>query len=424
MRLGVQRGAPAEAARRSRPSSPWPIEEVVPGRWLENRGGRCYVSVARRAVSERHGRAPLEGALAETGATLAALAQNPDLAALDLRTAVFVDTETTGLAGGTGTYAFLIGIGRFEGDSYRIDQVFMADPSQEAAQLEHAAELVQGASGIVTFNGRTFDLPLLATRYRLHRRRSPFDDLPHLDLLPVARRLFRRRLPSCALASLEAHVLGVRRQADVPGCLVPTRYFDFQRDGDARPLAGVFGHNVTDIVSMVSLTAHLGRAYRAPDDTLQDAEDWLSLARLYAACGRWLEAAVACERASATARNRALAEEALEAAGQAARRAGDWSRAAAAWQRWIELGPRRLTPFEELAKYYEHRAPARDPAQALALIEAARERLLRGEFRASPRPAAALRQLEHRRRRLLGKLAARASVRPTSAGSSAAPEAG
>ncbi len=403
--LGVRRGIDSVAERRpERPASPWPIEEVLPGRWLRNDHGRCYLSVARRGVSECHGREPLACALAESGSTLAALARDTALEGLSLESAAFVDTETTGLSGGTGTYAFLIGIGRFDGASYRVDQVFMADPSQEAAQLEYVAELLRAASGIVTFNGRTFDLPLLATRYRLHRRPSPFGGLPHLDLLPVARRLYRRRLRSCSLASLEAQVLGVRREADVPGWLVPTRYFDFQRDGDARPLAGVFAHNVTDILSMVSLAAHFGRAFRAPLEVLCHPEDWLSLSQLYAGAGMWAEAATVCEAASSRATSCSLAEEALASAARAARRAGDWQRAVAAWQGLIDGGSPQLAAFEELAKYYEHRAPERDPARALELVELARQRLLAGGLPAHTRPSRALQELERRRARLLGKL--------------------
>lgn len=404
-RLGVRLGGEGVRPERSaRPASPWPIEEVVPGRWVQNAYGRCYVSVALRSTEARHGVVRLADWFDESAEALAMLANDPSLAGLDMSAAVFLDTETTGLVGGSGTYAFLIGMGRFDGPSFRVDQVFMADPSQEAAQLAQVAELVADSSWLITFNGRGFDLPLLATRYRLQRRTFPLEGRPHLDLLPVARRLFRRRLSSCALASLESWVLGVQRSNDVPGWMVPTRYFDYQHDGDARPLAPVFQHNVTDIVSMVSLATHLGRAFRRPSEVLRHAEDWLSLARCYSRYGLWAEAAAAGEAAFQAACHRAAAEEALHWLGQAARRCGEWQRAASAWQELIDLGCAELGPFEELAKYYEHYAPQRDPRRALAVVERAQALLGAGRLRPSRGVSAAARDLERRRLRLLRKL--------------------
>ncbi len=180
----------------------------------------------------------------------------------DASGAVFVDLETTGLGRGTGTYAFLVGIGRFTRDGFRVRQYFMRSYPEEPAVLAAVRAELEDAQGLITFNGRTFDWPLLETRATLNRMRLPY--LPHLDLLHPARRVWRPVTDSCRLGDLEAAVLGLERHDDVPGALIPQLYFNYVRTGDARPLAGVFEHNRLDIVSMAAMAGYLGHAAAAP----------------------------------------------------------------------------------------------------------------------------------------------------------------
>jgi uncharacterized protein YprB with RNaseH-like and TPR domain len=194
----------------------------------------------------------------------------------------FLDTETTGLAGGAGTCAFLIGIGRIRKEGFAVRQFFMRDFPEEASQLHAVAAALQGVDVLITYNGKCFDLPLLESRYRMARARPPFATLAHLDLLYGARRLWRLRLDSCRLVELESQILGHQREDDIPGELIPQAYFDWVRDGRLARLAGVFAHNTLDIVSLACLTGIVPWAFRDP------AADHSRHAAESVALGRWL----------------------------------------------------------------------------------------------------------------------------------------
>lgn len=384
---------------------PLPLERVVPGATIENAEGACYLSVERHPAETLHGGEALGAALGACSESLAALAGDPRLAGMDMARAAFVDTETTGLGGGAGTFAFLIGVGRFVDGQFELRQFFMRDPAEERAQLAAIEDWVSDCSGVVSFNGRSFDLPLLAARYALHRRSLPLNTERHLDLLAPARRLWRRRLPSCALSSLERHLFGIERQGDVPGWLIPYRYRMYLAEGDARWLAGIFPHNALDILSMVSLVSRMARAYRRPEAALEHAADWLSLAQAYERAGDPARAMAACEDALARGLPPAEADEALYRLSMLAKRGGDPARALAIWSELAGgSAPRRLYPFEELAKHWEHRAEPRDPARALALAEEARALVEAGSLRPRRGRRAALEALDHRIGRLRRKL--------------------
>lgn len=198
--------------------------------------------------------------------------------------AVFLDVETTGLSRGTGTYAFLIGVGRFVDGQFRLRQFFMRDYGDEHTHLEALHAELADAEAVVTFNGRSFDWPLLETRATMNRLRLP--RLPHLDLLHSARRVWRPIIGGCSLTELEQAVLQLERRDDVPGHLIPQRYFDFLQTGDATPLVDVLVHNRLDIVSMVALVGHIGRAVAAPREWAVGGQA-LSGAELFT-IGRWL----------------------------------------------------------------------------------------------------------------------------------------
>lgn len=198
--LGVTKGKPPTRTRRKRP-----IESLLNGRQVESAFGRAFVVEERYTLDYLHGDTPLVALLDQPAAIAAQLGREPALAKVGLDRAVFLDTETTGLAGGTGTLAFLVGLGTFEdsegqaSQAFNIRQFFLRDPDEEPALLAALSEQVQDYEAIVTFNGRGFDLPLLQARYTLGRMQPKWLALPHLDLLAPARRLWRDRLPSCAL---------------------------------------------------------------------------------------------------------------------------------------------------------------------------------------------------------------------------------
>lgn len=374
------------------------LAEAVPGRLEDHAAGCCYVADVRRAAADEHAGEVLGEAQAVRRSDVDALAGDGPGAEFDLGRAAYLDTETTGLAGGTGTYAFLIGAGRFVGDSFVVRQFFMRDPADEAGQLEAVAAWLEGSSGLVTFNGRAFDVPLLTMRFGLHLRPMSLDEMPHLDLLPVARRLWRRRLVGCGLANLEREVLGLERVEDVPGWLVPERYFRFQQNGDARPLVGVFEHNAIDVLSMVSLAVRMARSVQTPEAQVEHPLDWMSLARIYQSRG-WLERSMAAwEEALVRPATPQLAQEARWALSMTAKRLGLWDRAVAVWKAMMAPGvPHRLGPHVEMAKHLEHRCG--DFAAALEYAAAARVLVADGVLERHRRRIA-LDELDHRIRRL------------------------
>ncbi len=179
----------------------------------------------------------------------------------------FLDTETTGLAGGTGTYAFLAGVGSIDAQGFRLRQFFMRDYGEEASMLHRLAEYLQQFDVLITYNGKAYDQPLLETRYRMVRSRPPFGRMEHLDLLFGARRLWKLRLESCRLVDLENRILGVERQGDLPGEMIPYIYFEYLRTERAFRLTPIFHHNAIDILSLACLTAIVPFAFRSPADT-------------------------------------------------------------------------------------------------------------------------------------------------------------
>ena len=372
------------------------LAKAVPGREADNDFGTCWIAEIRRDGAAEHANEILDAARSAPVGALAEIARDPRLEALDVERAAFIDTETTGLAGGTGTFAFLIGAGRFVDGVFRVRQFFMRDPSEEASQLAELSAWLEGSEGLVTFNGRTFDVPLLDTRYIMNAMPAPWADPIHLDLLPPSRRIWRRHLESCALTSLEANVLGMERQDDVPGWLVPQRYKRYQVEGDARPLVGIFKHNALDILSMVSLLTRVARVWSEPETALQHGEEWLSLARAYEADGRTPSAIAACREALGRGLSAASTEDAHEQLALIHRRAGDWDPAIEIWRLMTDdPAARRLFPFEELAKYYEHRVEPRQldraleyAVRAMEMVEHRALRPKRGVFQANVDPEA------------------------------------
>src|SRR5512139_2309351 len=278
-KLGVQKGArhvtPRPKAKRSTG-----IEALIDGEIVETDYGPFFVHLERYAPEHLHGAYVVSELLSQSRRVAGRLADYD--AEIDLGKTVFIDTETTGLAGGTGTLAFLIGAGAFEDDgSFVVRQFFLRSPAEEPAALLYLSEWLDQFEAIVSFNGRGFDLPILQTRFTLNRLRPQILRAPHLDLLTPARRVWRGRLESCSLKSLEYHVLDILRdQIDVDGSLIPQMYFDYVRSGDASEMPRILYHNAYDIVSMVTLATRLIQIF----DEAQASS--LTAADLYA-LGKW-----------------------------------------------------------------------------------------------------------------------------------------
>ncbi|MGC8873883.1 MAG: ribonuclease H-like domain-containing protein [Chloroflexia bacterium] len=344
------------------------------GSWVETGTGLCYVAIRRYPPDHRHGSFPLKAFLEEPPDRWTPIETREALGPLRPEALFFLDIETTGLAGGAGTYAFLVGIGQFEDEkAFCIRQVFLPSPAQEAALLDTVAALLEPAEGLITFNGQGFDLPLLGTRYAMARRACPWDGKAHLDLLPVARRLWRARLPSCSLASLEEHLLGIDRDPmDISGYQIPSLYYAYLHQRDADILTPVFYHNAQDILSMVTLAVQIARLLRDPWSRRgpRHGPDFYALARLYEARGNVEQAVSAYRSALLFALPPEERERAWQRLSMLLKRLGAWEEAAEIWESLLERpGPHPLYAYVELARYYEHRR--RDPERAAAIVQRA-----------------------------------------------------
>ncbi|MEX1172263.1 MAG: ribonuclease H-like domain-containing protein [Chloroflexota bacterium] len=206
---------------------------------------------------------------------------------------VCIDTETTGLATAAGTVAFLIGLGWWDGPTFRQAQLLLPDQGEEIALLDELARHIPRDAWLVSYNGRGFDWPLLVTRYRMARRAAPPHD-GHLDLLPIVRRVFRHRMDDARLRTVEQTLLGVERHDDVDGWEIPGRYLGFLRGGPAHPLAAVVRHNDEDVRSLARLVALLDTGYADPGGRrAAPPGDLAGLARAYVRAHR-LDDALAC----------------------------------------------------------------------------------------------------------------------------------
>jgi uncharacterized protein YprB with RNaseH-like and TPR domain len=426
------------AAKPIRRTAATALETLVPGEEIENCNGVCYVVTEHYPLQDLRGAYPLADLLHHHPSTFAAFHPTFGLQEnIDFRQALFIDTETTGLGGGAGVYAFMVGVGTFERVEIRdqrsetnanlpspishlqspthfvVRQYFMRNPGEEGALMLALAELLDSYGMSVTFNGRTFDLPLLRTRLRQSQHMYPElrgsgrlleATRPHLDLLHPARRIWKRRLQSCRLINLEAEILGLQRSGDdVPGHLIPQLYTDYLRSGNAGQMHGIFYHNREDIVSMVALATHLSSAYRACDDCAPHdlhGLDWLSLGRCYADQARWPEA----ERAFTAALERLFGNpaqaDAFAELAQLQKRQNRWAEAAETWQRWLSTVPGLdPTPYVELAKYCEWQC--KDLEQAAMWTQWALH-----NFKSAPawqRAGTQIAELEHRLERLQRK---------------------
>jgi len=265
-------------------------------------------------------------------------------------TSVFIDLETTGLSGGTGTYAFLAGLGICGSESFKIIQLFLSDPGCESEWLSALEAELPEDLGFVTYNGACFDIPLLRTRYTLARRTPVWKAAPHMDLLLLARHFYRKRLTSCSLSSVESHILGVQRSGDdIQGRDIPAVYADFLRTRDAACLRGVFYHNRLDIVSLAALTMKVAALLAGEGCS---GEDWLRCGDLWYIMGRGKEAQAAWQRAmeqedGVCGANLRFAD--------SSRRNGDFESAKRHFEVALRYEKHPFEILENLAKLEEHR---------------------------------------------------------------------
>ncbi len=350
----------------------FPIELVLEGRIIDTIHGQTYLREQIYQIGHRHGSQRLE--LSPSLDRLGELTGNPNIASLDPTSILFLDTETSGLAGGTGTYVFLVGIGRFETDGFHLYQYFLRDPAEERAHLTAMLATLLDAGVLVTFNGKAFDAPLLNTRFILNDDPPPLNSTPHFDLLPLARRLWRDRLSSRRLGVVEEHILKVSRSGeDIPGWLIPTLYFDYLRGGDARPLSQVFYHNAMDILSLVALLNHVSAMVVNPHgDVVQLGVEMVALGKIFEDQGRIEDAVLCYSKGLAAELPLGVRCEALHRWSVLEKRRNNLEVSIELWQEATKNN--EIYAFEELAKVFEHRL--KDIAQAIYWTESGLNLLL------------------------------------------------
>lgn len=417
-RLGLVKGArqlrPADdGAKRSSvmpaaTSQSFTLEKLLPGGFVAETGdGACFVLDHVYPLNYRHGSDTLADLLRFRPADAARYALANRIDSLDFRDFVFLDTETTGL-GGAGTLAFMVGVGFFESRAqlngsdddpvFVVRQYFLRDPGDERAMLRLLDDLLATRSGLITFNGRSFDVPLLDNRYLINRSTGRLAEMPHIDLLPPARRLWRARLGSCALSSLERGLLlHHRAHEDVPGWLIPTIYLNYLRTGDAGELTRVFYHNEVDMLSMVTLAARIF-AQLEPTPAVEGL-DLVSLARWQADMGLSQEAEATFRLALDGDLDLATYRQALLRLATLYKQTNRRDEAVVLWRQLAATGEDDVTGHIELAKYYEWQV--QDIGAAISWTQQALE--LVNRRRPSREVALSRDELLHRLQRLESK---------------------
>jgi uncharacterized protein YprB with RNaseH-like and TPR domain len=349
-------------AQRPRRATPPPATQALPTVARETPAGPLHVCESLYGLAHRHGTVPIGACLDAASSLVADLALDPDLAAVDLRRLLFFDLETTGLAGGTGTLPFIVGLAWFEGEQLRVEQLFLRRPGEEGPMLRYFADRLAVASALVSFNGKSFDWPLLRTRFVLNRLPAP-EPVAHLDLLHCSRRVFRERLPQLRLGQLERDVLGFERQEDIDSALIPASYFAFLRDGDGSALVPVFTHNAHDLLALAAVLGRLAAMYAQVSD--DDPRDHLGLAQVAARAGD-SERALSVATAAAGHASGRYAVAGLRLAAETLRRRGEFAHAATLLEQ--ALGEAGSDPVEaatihlRLSKLYEHKLADLDRA--------------------------------------------------------------
>ncbi len=336
------------------------IEEWSEGQVVENAFGRHFQTERLFPSHKRHGSADV-GALADLPRDFLDRLAGGSVPSCSPHRWAFLDTETTGLLGDSGTYAFLIGIGRITPDGFSVRQFFMREYGEETSILAALEAHLSEFDVLITYNGKSYDQPLLETRYASRKRTAPFQRLGHLDLLHGARRLWKLRLAQCRLMQLEEQILGVCRDGDLPGELIPYIYFEYLRSREAQRLVPIFHHNAIDILSLACLTAIVPAAFRATDPEslarvgVRRGEDLAGIARWLLAAGQHEQALELLNRAVQSGLPECLLFRALWDIALLEKRRG---RAAAAVAGFTELAScrndYRVCALEELSKHYEH----------------------------------------------------------------------
>ncbi len=351
--LGVQVGT--SQIKPVKKFSPTPsLTKTLSGSWEKTRAGDCFIVRKHFPFSYQHGERSLSNLpqvdVLESSSSYSGISEIP------FDQYLFIDTETTGLSGGAGTYVFLVGAAKFEKTGVHFAQFFLQDPANESCQLAALEEFCANTKVVVSYNGKSFDLPRIKNRYLFHGWPTLFQNIIHLDLLHIVRRLWKTQLPTCSLGDIEYHLLGVRRTSlDIPGWQVSEKFFEYLFNSDPDPLKGVFYHNKIDVISLVTLLSYITDLLANPLSTdFRNRKDLVPV-------GRYLhylnKTEIAIEVLSTALKNKSLPDETslsgLKSLAQIYKRNDDTGSAIPLWEKCASLDD--IPSKVELAMYYEHK---------------------------------------------------------------------
>ena len=398
-KLGVQVGT-SNIKPVQKSFSPAALVDALEGTWESTSMGDCFVVRKIFPLNLKHGARTL-GQLPNLD-FLEAINSLAGVSRIPLDQFMFIDTETTGLSGGAGTYVFLVGAAKIEEDGIHFAQFFLQDPSTEPCQLAALEDYTTNTKVIVSYNGKSFDLPRIKNRYLFHGLPSPFQNVIHIDLLHLARRLWKAHLPSCSLGDIEYHLLGLERSAhDIPGWQVSEKFFEYLQSGNPSPLEGVFYHNEVDVISLITLLGYISDRLSDPlAKEYRENHDLISIAGYLSDLGR---SALALEVFSSGLKIKALPDElsvtGLTSSASIHKRMGNTDLAVPFWEKSASYDD--IDSKIELAMYYEHKIMDFEEAihwtlSALSSIESSNDLKARHK-----------KELDHRLARLKDKLKSR-----------------
>ena len=393
--LGVQVGTSQIKPVKKFPPPP-ALTEALSGSWEKTRSGDCFVVRKHFPFSFQHGERLLSNLpqvnVFESASHYSGISEIP------FEQYLFIDTETTGLSGGAGTYVFLVGAAKFEKNGVHFAQFFLQDPANESCQLAALEEFCGNTKVVVSYNGKSFDLPRIKNRYLFHGWPPPLQNIFHLDLLHVVRRLWKTQLPTCSLGDVEYHLLGLKRTSlDIPGWQVSEKFFEYLLNSDPDPLKGVFYHNEIDVISLITLLSYI--TDRLADPLSSDFRNHKDLVPI----GRYLshlnKEDLAIEVLSTALKNKTLPDETslsgLKSLAKIYKKNDDINSAIPLWEKCASLDD--IPSKVELAMHYEHKIS--DFQEAIhwtlsARSSSKRSRILKNQYKG---------ELDHRLNRLKNK---------------------
>jgi len=383
------------------------------GRTVETTGGVFWQMEEQFDLDYSYGGYPIAGLFSLRPQLLVYLAKDTELSEVQLEKLIFLDTETTGLSGGIGTFAFLIGLGYFDNDRFVVRQYFMRSFHEErpmlTALMEFLESRMQHGAALVSFNGKSYDIPLLLNRCVFHRLIYSTPSWPHVDLLHAARRFWKHAMPDCSLTTIENQVLGIRRNGDLPSHLIPERFFRFLRTGDWQSMEPVFLHNRWDILTLAALLQ--GMLYILEGKRTGHVPiNWAALGAVCEKLGDFEMGEIMYSYTLRHARTPQEKKQGLLRLARLHKKRGQLEYATRLWEEALSIGGFSVEPYEELAKAFEHRI--RDLQRAREYTVRALENVkLLERLRDSHQFREERLRLEHRLRRIERKLGARKSSR-------------